>query len=107
LRMPKMGRMSSDPTAVFAPAARVRGTLALIAGRDETAAIYRRFGSRISADGYTVGVFEGRDAAAAAAWLSEQPDAPRVLVGSDTGASSVLTALTQGDVADAAIVAGV
>jgi alpha-beta hydrolase superfamily lysophospholipase len=105
--MPKMGRMSSDPTAVFTPSARVRGTLALIAGRDETAAIYRRFGSRISADGYTVGVFEGPDAAAAVAWLGDQPDSPRVLVGSDTGASAVLTALAQGDIADAAIVAGV
>jgi len=102
-----MNDMTSEPTAVFTPAARVRGTLALIAGRDETAAVYRRFGSRISADGYTVGVFEGQDAAAATAWLGAQPDAPRVLVGSDTGASSVLTALTQGDDADAAIVAGV
>lgn len=102
-----MGRMSTDPTTVFTPAARVRGTLALIAGRDETAAVYRRFGLRISADGYTVGVFEGPDAAAAAAWLGAQPDGPRVLVGSDTGASAVLTALAQGDVADAAIVAGI
>ncbi|MDQ0615810.1 fermentation-respiration switch protein FrsA (DUF1100 family) [Microbacterium sp. W4I4] len=102
-----MGRMSSDPTIVFTPAARVRGTLAMIAGRDETAAVYRRFGLRISADGYTVGVFDGPDAAAAAAWLGEQPEGPRVLVGSDTGASAVLTALAQGDVADAAIVAGI
>ena len=100
-----MGRMSSDPTTVFTPAARVRGTLALIAGRDETAAVYRRFGTRVSADGYTVGVFEGPDAAVA--WLGEQADGPRVLVGSDTGASAVLTALAQGDVADAAIVAGI
>lgn len=103
----KMNDMTSDPTAVFTPAARVRGTLAMIAGRDETAAIYRRFGTRISADGYTVGVFEGADAAAAAAWLGEQPDGPRVLVGSDTGSSAVLTALTQDDIADAAIIAGV
>lgn len=95
---------TSDPTAVFTPAARVRGTLAIIAGRDETTAVYRRFGTRISADGYTVGVFDGPDAAAA--WLGEQPEGPRVLVGSDTGASAVLRALTQGDIADAAIVAG-
>lgn len=101
-----MGRMSttSDPTAVFTPASRVRGTLALVAGRDETAAVYRRFGERISADGYAVGVFDGTDAAIA--WLGGQ-QAPRVLAGSDTGASAVLTALAQGDVADAAIVAGV
>lgn len=79
----------------------------MIAGRDETAAVYRRFGLRLSADGYAVGVFEGADATAAASWLGDQPDAPRVLVGSDTGASAVLTALAQGDVADAAIVAGI
>jgi len=100
-----MGRMSSEPAAVFTPPSRVRGTLALVAGRDETAAVYRRFGSRISADGYAVGVFGTADAASG--WLSAQDDAPRVLVGSDTGASAVLTALTHGDVADAAIVAGV
>lgn len=100
-----MGRMSSEPVAVFTPPSRVRGTLALVAGRDETAAVYRRFGSRISADGYAVGVFGTADAASG--WLSAQDDAPHVLVGSDTGASAVLTALTHGDVADAAIVAGV
>lgn len=100
-----MERMSSEPTAVFTPPSRVRGTLALVAGRDETAAVYRRFGSRISADGYAVGVFGTADAAST--WLATQDDAPRVLVGSDTGASAVLTALTHGDVADAAIVAGV
>src|SRR5690606_3086827 len=54
-----------------------------------------------------IGVFDGADAGAAAAWLDEQPDAPRVLIGSDTGASAVLNALARGDVADAAIVAGV
>jgi alpha-beta hydrolase superfamily lysophospholipase len=95
---------TADPTAVFAPASPVRGTLALVSGRGETAAVYRRFGTRISADGYAVGIFDGSDAATA--WLGEQP-APRVLAGSDTGASAVLTALAQGDVADAAIVAGI
>lgn len=93
-----------SPTAVFTPASRARGTLALIPGRDETAAVYRRFGTRISADGYGVGVFA--EAGAAIAWLREQ-ESPRVLVGSDTGSSAVLQALAQDDVADAAIVAGV
>lgn len=100
-----MERMSSDPAAVHTPSSRVRGTLALVAGRAETAEVYRRFGMRISADGYAVGVFG--DADAASAWLAGQGHAPRVLVGSDTGASAVLTALTHGDIADAAIVAGV
>lgn len=99
--------MNSDPATVFTPAAGVRGTLALIAGRDETAAVYRRFGARLSADGYTVGVFEAPDHAAAIIWLRAQPGGPRVLAGSDTGASAVLTALARGDVADAAIVAGI
>lgn len=101
-----MGRMSSTPDAVFAPSVRVRGTLALVAGRDETAEIYRRFGTRLSADGYTVGVFAGSDAGAASTWLAAQDDAPRVLVGSDTGAAAVLGLLAREDAADAAIVAG-
>lgn len=102
-----MNDMTSSPTTVFTPAATIRGTLAMIAGRDETAAVYRRFGTRISSDGYTVGVFESTQAPAAVAWLGEQPQGPRVLVGSDTGASAVLVALTQDDIADAAIVAGI
>lgn len=102
-----MGRMTSAPDAVHTPAARVRGTLALVAGRAETAAVYQRFGARLSADGYTVAVFPGDGAESAVAWLGAQEDAPRVLVGSDSGASAVLAALTRGDVADAAIVAGI
>ena len=102
-----MGRMSPTPDAVFTPTARVRGTLAVVAGRDETAAVYDRFGARLSADGYTVGVFTDADAVGATAWLGARPEGPRVLVGSDTGAAAVLQALTRGDDADAAIVAGV
>ncbi|KDA05999.1 lysophospholipase [Microbacterium sp. CH12i] len=93
----------SSPAALW-PAARVRGTLAVVTGRGERAAVYERFGQRISADGYTVAIFEA-DADAAAAWI-ETADAPRVLVGSDTGASSVLRVLTQGATADGAIIAG-
>ncbi|MGL3151041.1 alpha/beta hydrolase [Microbacterium sp. A82] len=92
-----------SPSAVW-PAARVRGTLAVITGRGERAAVYERFGRRLSADGYTVGVFEA-DADAAGAWL-DTVDAPRVLVGSDSGAASVLRVLAQGATADAAIIAG-
>ena len=92
-----------SPAAIW-PAARVRGTLAVVTGRGERAAVYERFGRRISADGYTVAVFEG-DADAAAAWIPTA-DAPRVLVGSDTGAASVLRVLAQGANADAAIIAG-
>lgn len=77
----------------------------MVTGRGERAAVYARFGTRLSADGYTVAVFEA-DADAAASWLASIEDAPRVLVGSDTGAASVLRVLTQGETADAAIIAG-
>lgn len=99
------GRMTStsSPAAIW-PATRVRGTLAVVTGRGERAPVYERFGTRIRADGYTVAVFEA-DADAAAAWL-ETADAPRVLVGSDTGAASVLRVLAQGATVDAAIIAG-
>ncbi|WP_194421903.1 alpha/beta hydrolase [Microbacterium abyssi] len=97
--------MSTDlsPAAVW-PAARVRGTIALVTGRGELAPVYERFGRRLSADGYTVAVFEA-DADAAASWIAAA-DAPRVLAGSDTGAASVLRALAQGAEADAALLAG-
>src|SRR5690606_36517660 len=99
------GRMTSSPSPVATwSATRVRGTLAVVTGRGERAAVYERFGTRISADGYNVAVFEA-DADAAAAWLATV-ESPRVLVGSDTGAASVLRVFTQGAEADAAIIAG-
>lgn len=97
--------MTTDlsPAAVW-PAARVRGTIALVTGRGELAPVYERFSRRLSADGYTVAVFEA-DADAAASWIAAA-DAPRVLAGSDTGAASVLRVLAQGATADAALLAG-
>ncbi|MFT4229075.1 MAG: hypothetical protein QM602_02170, partial [Microbacterium sp.] len=58
--------------ALWEPAAgtRVRGTLAVIGGRDESARVYERFGRRLAADGYAVGVFETAEAAAARTWLT-------------------------------------
>lgn len=97
---------TSSPHALWTPPARVRGALALVTGRGERAAVYERFGRRLSADGYTVGVFE-TDADDAASWLGPQSDGPRVLVGADAGASDVLRALAQGADVDGAIVAGV
>lgn len=95
---------TSSP-AVWTPPARVRGSLAVVTGRGERAAVYERFGRRLSTDGYTVGVFE-EDVDAATGWLDASTDGPRVLVGSDAGASAVLRVLTQGAAVDAAIVAG-
>ncbi|WP_298039901.1 alpha/beta hydrolase [uncultured Microbacterium sp.] len=98
--------MSTDfsPSALW-PAERVRGTIALVTGRGERAPVYERFGRRLSADGYSVAVFEG-DAEAAASWLGIVEGGVRVLAGSDAGASSVLRVLAQGATADAAIIAG-
>lgn len=108
-----MGAMTSPSLsvapAVWAPpaAVRIRGTLALLAGAGEDAEVYRRFGARIAADGYVVGVFAADETADATAWLGAQGDAPRVLVGSDRGAAAVLTALAAGlEGIDGAIVAG-
>lgn len=95
---------TSSP-ALWTPPARVRGTLAVVTGRGERAGVYERFGRRLSSDGYAVGVFE-EDAPAAAAWLEEAPDSPRVLVGSDAGASAVLRLVAEGARVEAAIVAG-
>lgn len=96
---------TTAPDALWAPPARIRGTLAIVPGRGERAAVYERFGKRLSADGYTVAVFES-GIAAATAWLATAEDAPRVLVGSDSGAGSVLGALARGAHADAGIIAG-
>ncbi|GGD82527.1 alpha/beta hydrolase [Microbacterium murale] len=96
---------TSSPAAVWTPPARVRGTIAVVTGRGEGAPVYERFGKRLSADGYTVAVFEA-DADAAASWLANTEDAPRVLVGSDTGAAGVLRVLAEGETPDGAIIAG-
>jgi pimeloyl-ACP methyl ester carboxylesterase len=97
-----------NPSALWepAPGVRVRGTLAVIGGRDEAARVYERFGRRIATDGYVVGVFETAEQQDAREWLWAQDVAPRVLVGSDAGAAAVLTALAERDQVDGAIVAG-
>jgi len=99
--------MSTHPSpAALWPAARVRGTVALVSGRGERAPVYERFGRRLSADGYTVAVFEA-DVDTAVSWLAGvDADAPRIIAGSDTGAASALRVLAQGSIVDAAIIAG-
>lgn len=95
----------NSPSRTWWPVARQRGALALVVGRGERASVYERFGRRLSADGYVVSVFEG-DADTAALWLANAEAHPRVLIGSDIGASSVLRVLAQGAAVDGAIVAG-
>lgn len=97
---------TTSASAVWTPPARVRGTLAVVTGRGERARVYERFGRRVSADGYAVGIFE-EDVDAATGWLADATDGPVVLVGSDAGASAVLRVLAQGSAVDAAIVAGI
>lgn len=96
---------TTSPPVVWAPPARVRGTLAVVTGGREHAPVYERFGRRLSADGYAVGVFE-EDVDAATSWLAASFDAPRVLVGSDSSAATVLRVLAEGAAVDAAIIAG-
>ncbi|MFB7933832.1 MULTISPECIES: alpha/beta hydrolase [Streptomyces] len=75
-----------------------RGTLIVLPGRGEHGGVYERFGRRIAADGYRVRALG--DAAldpvavldAAAKLLRDETlPGPRVLVGSDTGASYAAT----------------
>ncbi|MET0449723.1 MAG: hypothetical protein ABW004_15015 [Aeromicrobium sp.] len=85
---------------------RVRGTLVVLGGAGESPRVYERFGRRLAADGYTVGVFAVADADPARDWLVAQQVAPRVLVGSDAGAATVLAQAASGAEADGVIVAG-
>ncbi|WP_413803426.1 alpha/beta hydrolase [Streptomyces iranensis] len=71
-----------------------RGTLVLLPGRGEHGGVYERFGRRISADGYRVRALgdassapEAVAEAATKLLRDETLPGPRVLVGSDTGAS--------------------
>lgn len=92
-----MTQTSLAPVLHEPPAAvRVRGTIALLAGAGEPAHVYERFGRRLAADGYAVGVFEAAEAGEAAAWLSGQEAAPRVLAGSDRGAAAALSLAVHG-----------
>lgn len=93
-----------------------RGTLVVVGGRAESAAVYQRFGRRIAADAYRVRFVEGeladRDGVARRiddVLTDSQTVLPAVLVGSDTGGAIVLDYLAhRGDLAqpDAAVLAG-
>jgi alpha-beta hydrolase superfamily lysophospholipase len=91
-----------------------RGTVIVAAGRGETVAAYQRFGRRIAADGYRVRVLPdvAADPSASAAQaekllVDDGLPAPRVVVGSDTGALFALAlARRQTSGLDAVVVAG-
>jgi alpha-beta hydrolase superfamily lysophospholipase len=90
----------------------VRGTLVVIPGRGEQPEHYERFGRRISADGYRVHAVSDPtvDAELTQAQVSDQLSgpAPRVLVGSDTGAlfAAALAAAGQVQGIDGLVLAG-
>ncbi|MEU6643988.1 alpha/beta hydrolase [Saccharomonospora sp. NPDC046836] len=64
-----------------------RGTLIVLTGRGETAASYARFGRRLAADAYRVRIVETAARARVEELLGDDSlPAPRVLVGSDSGA---------------------
>lgn len=76
------------------PDTAARGSVVVLAGRGETAAVYDRFAARLAFDGYRVAVIPDStlrsDAAAEAvrALIAGSPaETPRVLIGSDTGAA--------------------
>jgi alpha-beta hydrolase superfamily lysophospholipase len=91
-----------------------RGTLIVVPGRGEHAALYQRFGSRLAFDGYRVRAVSDptRDAAGVVADITrllEDPTlpAPWVLVGSDTGALFAVSLVATTDLPiDALILAG-
>jgi pimeloyl-ACP methyl ester carboxylesterase len=90
-----------------------RGTLIVLPGRGETAASYQRFGRRISTENWKVRLVAvdlddlGATRAEVEKLLAEESlPTPKVLVGTDTGAT--FASLLAGEVAaDAAVLAGV
>jgi alpha-beta hydrolase superfamily lysophospholipase len=89
-----------------------RGTVVVLSGRGETAAAYARLGRRLSADAYKVRVVEVdlEDLPRAEEEVRSLLDdadlpAPRVLLGSDTGAT-LAAQLLEALPADAAVLAG-
>jgi fermentation-respiration switch protein FrsA (DUF1100 family) len=75
--------------------------------------VYRRFATRLAFDGYRVAIVPdaalapAESVVQAARLLAERDDVPRILIGSDTGASVLVSALSEGRVfADVAVLAG-
>ncbi|MFJ8816509.1 alpha/beta hydrolase [Amycolatopsis thermoflava] len=104
--------IATSPTSWDEPSGLApRGTVVVLSGRGETPASYQRFGKRIAADAYRVRVVETdlddvpsvREAVVAL--LADTP-APRVLVGSDTGATLAASLAGELDLVDGVVLAG-
>jgi pimeloyl-ACP methyl ester carboxylesterase len=90
-----------------------RGTAIVLTGRGESPASYQRFGRRIAADAYRVRVVEADpdDAAAVGERVrrlleDDELPAPKVLVGSDTGATLAAGLADELDGVDGVVLAG-
>ncbi len=90
-----------------------RGTLIVLTGRGETTASYGRFGRRLASDAYRIRIVEVSledldGARKQVEALLDDPElpAPRVLVGSDTGATYAVQLARELDQVDAAVLAG-
>lgn len=86
-----------------------RGTLILLVGRGETPEVYQRFGSRIAADAYRVIAVDDDPGAAstATALLADSTlPGPAILVGVDSGASTVVDLVRSGARPAAVVLAG-
>lgn len=90
-----------------------RGTLVVLTGRGETPSSYQRVGRRISADAYKVRVvqvdlddLEATRTKVLALLVDETLPAPRVLVGSDTGATYAALLAAELESVDALVLAG-
>ncbi len=94
------------------PGGTPRGTLVVLPGRGETAASYERFGRRLSADAYKVRLvpvdlddLDDVTDAVGKLLADESLPAPKVLVGSDSGATLAATLADELPV-DAVVLAG-
>jgi alpha-beta hydrolase superfamily lysophospholipase len=90
-----------------------RGTVIVLTGRGETSLSYQRFGRRIAADAYRVRVVEADldDLATAqkqvqALLVDDDLPAPKVLIGSDTGATYAAKLAGELDLVDGVVLAG-
>lgn len=88
---------SKPSTVVWAPpdGMAVRGTVVVLPGRGENAAVYERFGRRLASDGYAVHAFVSMSPdhqVNALGWLALDTTPPLVVVGSDIGALEALAA---------------
>lgn len=83
-----------------------RGTVVVLTGRGETPASYQRFGRRLAADAYRVRVVTADRETVAALLADDTLPAPKVLAGSDTGATFAARLAGELPAVDGVVLAG-